>query len=222
VGETLDRVREVLKRLFFGRAQVRGAFFPPERGDPVHAMPRRAPVWHTLDREVRVLWARAYGKGSGRGGEVFGVPLGGSVPVHGEKVGPFSPSVVGVPLLVPSEGVRRAAWETWNPWTVRRGSKTLLDRIPQRRRNGARFLRGRKLPVDGAVLAIFEAVVQKSVQRSVLDKGSGELLLWLRPEGGVPMGGLLVLVRRFQGSGQGLAWQWIKKDRGGGGFSARS
>ena len=43
-----------------------------------------------------------------------------------------------------------------------------------------------------------------------------------QPEGGVPMGGLLVLVRRFQGSGQGLAWQWIKKDRGGGGFSARS
>ena len=220
MGEALDRVREVLKRLFLGRARVRGDFFPQKRHDMVHALSHRALTLHSLERDVRISGACTYHIRPMRCGSASLVSGGAGISVHGGGMTPFAPSVGTVSLALSPGTVQSAEWATWKPLAVRKGTRTLLDRIPQRRSNVARFLRGRKLPVDGAVLAIFEAVVQKAGLRGVLDKGSGELLLWLHPDGGVPVGGLLVLVRRFR-EGQGLAWQWIKREQGGGGFPAR-
>ncbi len=220
MGEGLDRVRDVLKRLFLGRAHVRRTDLPQARSDVVHALPPRAPVLHSLEREVRISGACTYTIRPMHCASASLVSRGGVIPVHGGGTTPFAPSCRAVSFEIPPGTVHEAVWKSWKPLEIRRGAKTLLERVPQRRHNVARFLRGKKLPVEGAVLAVFEAVVQKAVLRSVLDKGSGELLLWMRSDGGVPVGGLLVLVRRLR-EGQALAWQWIQRERGGGDFPAR-
>lgn len=218
--EGLERVREVLGRLFLGSVRIRNILLGKGLLCLVRGIPLRHVMVQTVRRTVGIGKACCYAPERMCCGSTPLVETQRRLSVHKIRVGTmrFSSGIHRECFETRCVRVSLPKWTTWASLTIRTGRRSVLDRVPQRRHNGARFLRGRRLPVEGAVLAVFDGVVEGAVVRSVLDKGSGDLLLWMQPQPGE--GGMLVLTRRF-GEGQGLSWHWVRRDQGGGGLPKR-
>ncbi len=208
----IERIRSALARLFLSRITVRSAAVPERRAEihscrralAVRPLPllggpqifsgfpkerKNGVVVRSGNKELRSI--------SVKGGEVR--LLGGRAPgVHGHPLGTYRLGPPG--SIAPLRVSHRRGYERIAALPQERASR--LSQI--RRRPSA--LRADEIP-----LALFYPLLQDNLEKSILNREKGTLLLWYNSSRRVSSSRALLLLRRTGGEG-GLEWRWISPE----------
>ena len=84
-----------------------------------------------------------------------------------------------------------------------------IKAFPQVRKNRLSFLKNQPKIAKGTILALFSPVIKEWVQRSILDKSTGSLLLWYKADKVKYSPHHLLLVRVYGVQEQPLQWVWL-------------
>jgi hypothetical protein len=208
----IEKIRGLLARLFLSRITVRSAAIPKRTAEiytcrrtlAVRPLPLLGPpeVLSGFPKERKNgVVVRSGNKGlrsiSVKGGAVR--LLEGRVPgVHGHLLGRnrLGPPGSIAPLTV----------------SLRRGCDRIAA-LPQERVSRLSQIKHRPsaLRADEIPLALFYPLLQDNLEKSILNREKGTLLLWYNSSSRVSSSRALLLLRRTGGEG-GLVWRWISPD----------
>ena len=207
-----DKIRSLLARIFLSKVSVRtlapakiaAAILSLRRNSPVVTFPLLTPP-EVLpispgERKHGVVVHRGnkkFGKISVQGGT--GTMLSGRNPgVHGHLLGRKRLSPPGRIVLLK---------------VVLRKNRERAAALPQERISRLSQLKNRPagLKGDEIPLALYYPVLKENLEKSILNRESGTLLLWYNSSVRVSSSRALVLLRRLGREG-GLEWRWISPD----------
>ncbi|MBP8784824.1 MAG: hypothetical protein KBH12_05020 [Synergistaceae bacterium] len=208
MAQILADIAQKLSRLFLGRIRVRSL-------DPFHE--REATVIHTHRRPLEIMrmradprvgsacfvaWknqkARSAGSLLGKLGEIKTKQI--SLALKGGNV-------KAIPLNQQEGKVKKISLKLQRAKRVRHGLMRIAN-FPIYRKNRLNFIKNPPKIEKATILALFSPIFRDSVIKTVLDKSSGNLLVWYERKrvSGEPQH--LLLVRVF-GAKEPLEWIWL-------------